>query len=891
MVDHCRVRWRRDLRAEDTTPSVGSPWWCLYLVFVAGLSVAYFLVPASTAKLVLWPAIGWSAVVAMAVGVRWHRPDAVRAWYLLVAGVIVFIVGDNLYSLRHYVQHAKDLFPSYVDVVYLAIYPLLIVGLTLLVRRRTPGRDRASVVDAAIVTCGLGLVSWMVLVVPYVRTGGLSLVERLTSIAYPLGDVALLAIAARLAVGSGRRPVAFWLLTGSIVPLLVADGLYGYMNLAGTWHEHNPVDVLWIAFYAGWGAAALHPSMRALSAPATVASRVSVRRLVLVGSAALVPPAALFVEQAVGSVVDGVAIAITGAVLFVLVLSRTAGLAREVADGQSETRFRSLVNNASDAILVVDRAGRIRYQTPSAARVLHRPAADLIDQPMSVLLGEDDWEQLRAFLSTTGVTTSAEWRVAGGDGGVRDMEVIAEDLRGEAGVDGFVLTMRDITERKAHDVELRQQALHDGLTGLPNRSLFHDRVSHALNRAAHDRGQIAVLYLDLDDFKLVNDSLGHPAGDELLIAVATRLVSTIKAGDTVARLGGDEFGLLLEDGDEVAAEAVAERVLRALREPFAVGIDTLPVRASIGIAVGRFGTDGANRLLRNADLAMYMAKRNGKGHYERFTPALHEDSLRRFHVASELQGAIDNGELILHYQPIVSLPTGRMVGAEALVRWNHPLQGLLPPSEFVPIAETTGLVVPMGRWVLEEACRQVSQWRRAGVCDEDFYLSVNLSARHFHDRTVVDDVVHALDQARLPATALLIEITESAIMSDLDPGRMLVQELKALGVRMAIDDFGTGYSSLARLTTFPIDVVKIDKSFVDRLTVDAGAEAMVRSVVALCHTLGMRAVAEGVEEPEQAAALLRVGCTLAQGFLFDRPLPAVALTSALRRQVLTLAAH
>jgi diguanylate cyclase (GGDEF)-like protein/PAS domain S-box-containing protein len=867
--------------------------WKYYLVAASALSVAYFLLPAAPAKLVMWPAIGWTSVAAIILGVRLHRPDARTAWYLLAAGVATFVIGDNLYSVRLYVEHAEALFPSYVDIVYLAVYPLLVAGLVRLVRTRTPGRDHAGLLDAAIITCGVGLLSWVILIVPYVRIDGLTILERLTSIAYPLGDVALLAVAVRLLVGSGRRPLAFWLLAGSIVPLLAADAFYGSLNLTGGWHEHNPVDLGWIAFYVGWGTAALHPSMRELSVRAAHASRTTRRRLLVVGSAALIPPAVLFVQQMLGSVVDGSAIAITAAVLFALVLTRTAGLAGEVADTRNEARFRSLVNHASDAIIVVDSQGRIHYHAPSAARVLGRDASELLGQPIGDILLEADERELLVLLATTGANAIVEWSVRGTDGTLRDMEVIVADLRGDEEVGGVVLTMRDITERRMLDAELRRQALHDTLTGLPNRSLFNDRIAHALSRRARLHGEIAVMFLDLDDFKLVNDSLGHPVGDEILILVASRLASVLKEGDTFARLGGDEFAVLLEDGDSgsIAAEAVAARLQDALREPFPMGSDSIPVRASIGIAIGRRGTDTPSGLLRDADLAMYVAKRNGKARSECFAPEMHEQAIRRLEIASELRGAIDDGQLVLFYQPIVAVATGRTLGVEALVRWNHPRRGLTPPSEFIPIAESTGLVIPLGRWVLAEACRQTREWQLAGVVDEDFYVSVNLSARHLHDGGVVDDILDALAVSGLRPAALLVEVTESALVEDLDPTGARLRALKALGVRVALDDFGTGYSSLARLSTFPLDVVKIDKSFVDRVCRegDTDGEAMMRAVIDLSHTLGMVAIAEGVEQPEQAVALERLGCTMAQGYLFARPMPPDDFAAARRAQEMALA--
>ncbi|MGQ0434473.1 MAG: putative bifunctional diguanylate cyclase/phosphodiesterase [Microthrixaceae bacterium] len=858
--------------------------WRWYLVGGGLLSIAYAVLPAAQAKLIVWPAIGWSSVIAMGIGVHLHRASARGAWYLLIAGTATFVVGDNLYSVRTYVQHAEVTFPSFVDIPYLAMYPLLISGLLWLVRRRTPGRDRASLLDAAIITAGLGLLSWIAVIVPYVRSHDMSVLARLTAITYPLGDVVLLAIAVRLAVGAGRRPVAFWLLTGSIVPLLIADSLYGWMNLTGVWLEHNIVDAGWIMFYVGWGAAALHPSMAELSVNVGQSITVTARRAVLVSTAAFIPPGLLLFQEATGGVVDPTAIGLSAMVLVALVLVRTAGVAKEVADQRSETRFQTLVDNASDAIVVVDDVGRVRYQTPSAERVLGRTASELLDQPIGDLLSVHDRSQLQRMLATSVALTTVEWRIQFGDGTPRDLEVIAADLRGNPGIGGVVLTMRDVTERTALDGELRRRALHDLLTGLPNRALFEDRFVHALERAAHRGGEVAVLLLDLDDFQLINDSLGHAAGDDLLVAVATRLSSILKPGDTLARFGGDEFALLVEHGDvRRGAAAVAERVMDALREPLTLGSRRVPVGASVGIAVAS-GTTTPDRLLRDADLAMYVAKRNGKACVEWFAPEMHDQAALQFQVVSELKGAIEGDELVVHYQPIVEVSSGRAVGVEALVRWNHPQRGLLQPSEFIAVAERTGLVVPLGCWVLDQACLQVREWRLAGLVDEAFYVSVNLSARHFRDHRVIQDVVHAINRSALPASTLLIEITESALEADLDPDGRLVGALKAQGTRLAIDDFGTGYSSLGRLATFPIDVIKIDKSFIDQVAVDAAAETMVRSIVALTSALGLTAIAEGVEDQDQADTLIRLGCTLAQGYLFARPLPAADVTSLLDAQ-------
>jgi diguanylate cyclase (GGDEF)-like protein/PAS domain S-box-containing protein len=863
--------------------------WKWYIGLGIVLAAAYAIVPMPASTLIVWPLIAWSSVIAIVVGVRLNHPAVRGPWYLLAGGVATFALGDNLYSVRTYVLHADVPFPSYVDVIYLAMYPLLIIGLAWMVSVRSRGRDRAGVIDAAIVTASIGLVAWVLLIAPYVRSADLGVVERFVSIAYPLGDVALLAIAVRLAFGAGRRPAAFWLLAGCIVPLIAADSLYGYLNLAGAWHEHNPINGLWIMFYVGWGAAALHPSMTQLTVAPPIRRTVNARRLIFVGSAVLIAPVALFFEQAFGDVVDGSAISIVSAVAFVLVMIRVAGLAREVADERSETRFETLIDNASDAILVVGPAGIVQYHTPSSERVLG--GGDALDgRPLADRLEPADADQLHLLLTGSTASTTVEWHVHHGDGEWRDLEVIAADMRGVTGVDGLVLTMRDITDRKQLDVELRRQALHDSLTSLPNRALFLDRVGHALSRGHRDGHSVGVLFMDLDDFKLVNDSLGHAGGDELLIAVAARLTTIIRPGDTVARIGGDEFALLVEEVD-VASEIgeVADRVQEVLQEPVTVGHDHVLVRVSVGIAVGRSDTHNPDDLLREADAAMYVAKRNGKARHVLFEPAMHEEAKRQLAIAGELRGAIDRNELVVFYQAIVDVHSGLTRGAEALVRWNHPQRGLLQPVEFIPISETNGVIIPLGRWVLAEACSRVQEWKEAALVDESFYITVNLSARHLQDRRIVDHVIEALERSRLSPAALVLEITETALLEDLDRTRSTLTALKELGIRLAVDDFGTGYSSLSYLSTFPIDVIKIDKSFIDQVALTSGGEAIVRAVVELAHTLGLKAVAEGVEQREQLDALDDIGCTLVQGFLFARPVPGDEMAESLGRPLAVLA--
>jgi diguanylate cyclase (GGDEF)-like protein len=425
--------------------------------------------------------------------------------------------------------------------------------------------------------------------------------------------------------------------------------------------------------------------------------------------------------------------------------------------------------------------------------------------------------------------------------------------------------------------ELRHQAFHDALTGLPNRALLLDRIDHAQARVARSNAPIGVLVVDLDEFKAVNDSMGHPAGDALLVEVSARLRSIVRAQDTAARLGGDEFAVVLEDLQEPAeAIAVAERVAEALREPYDVLGTELRVTGSVGVALG-LGGEGAEELLRNADLAMYEAKGEGADRVRVYQPHMYTANLERRALERDLRAAVEGKEFFLQYQPLVRLSTGTVYGFEALVRWQHQLRGVVPPGSFVPLAEELGLIVPLGTWVLEEACREAAGWPDGE--QGPLTLSVNLSARQLSEPDLVDTVATALAASGLAPERLTLEITESALAED-DAVRRL-QELKRLGVALAVDDFGTGYSSLSRLHQLPVDVVKIDKSFVDALS--TGEAAFVAAIVRLAGEVRVGTVAEGVEEAAQREALLDLGCRSAQGYLFARPLDAADVPGFVNR--------
>jgi diguanylate cyclase (GGDEF)-like protein len=428
-------------------------------------------------------------------------------------------------------------------------------------------------------------------------------------------------------------------------------------------------------------------------------------------------------------------------------------------------------------------------------------------------------------------------------------------------------TVQDITDRRRLEDEIRYQAFHDALTGLANRALLLERLNHALMR--RERTPMALLFLDLDEFKGVNDALGHAAGDDLLVGFARRLESLIRPSDTPARFGGDEFAILLEDTDEPSAIAVAERILTSLRTSFRVADQEVLTQASIGIATMDEGST-SDLLLRDADIAMYAAKTEGKSRYRLGTPELRAAASDNLALRRELGRAVERGELVLRYQPIVDLRSERIVGLEALVRWNHPTRGMVSPLEFIPLAEETGQIVELGTWVLREATQRVRDLHdELGVTP---WISVNLSTRQLEQDDLVDVVAAAISDSGLAAEHLVLEITETAMMSNAADGTRRVQELRALGVRIAIDDFGTGYSSLGYLHTFPVDILKIDRTFISAASGGTGGSAVAKAIVQLGSTLRLQTIAEGIEQAELQDSLLGMGCEIGQGFLFSPPL-------------------
>ena len=1025
------------------------PWrrvqlWQMYLV-AGGIGTAlYALVPPFKGSGPVINGLGASGIAAVIVGVRRNRPASRLPWWLFALGLGLFWLGDIYTYSYPKLFGASVPFPSVGDAIYLLVYPALMAGVLLLVRRRNPERDRASLIDSLIMTLGLSLVSWIALIAPYVHDNTMSLVPKLVSIAYPIGDILLLAAAIRLAVDAGKRQPAFYLLALSIVTLLVTDFAYGVLTLDNAYTHQIILDVGWIFFYLFWGAAALHPSMRELEQPSSEwQPRLTRMRLTMLTAATLIAPVIEVVKEVRRNDLDLITTISVSGILFALVVVRMAGLVRQrersiererilaaaaaeimaatsrqqichaaldavpslvagatarlcfieedlvdvvglvadpadglaqwsiepdalgslvapaasyggdvrpLSDSQradfrlpaesakilvvelplrgdrrtralllagggeatsrsapgalvalatqvslafesnalteelhrtaSEARFRSLVQHNHDLITVLDSNARVIYQSPSIEQALGYAPEEIVGTRFDRLLPPGESSRLLHLLAdgptyAGGETEVIECSLRHRDGTTRQFEILHNNLLEDEAVGGIVLNGRDISERKAFEAQLEHQAFHDPVTKLANRALFNERVRHALARARREHFEVAVIFLDLDDFKTINDSLGHAAGDRVLLEVAKRLATSIRVSDTAARFGGDEFAILLEDtsGPQEAAE-IAERIVELLKLPLRLEEKEIVVQASLGISVvGYESAIDADELIRNADAAMYIAKRDGKGTYRLFEPAMHADVLARLELRADLQRALVNSEFELYYQPVIRLGDSTISGVEALVRWQHPERGVVGPTEFIPFAEETGLIIPLGRWVLREGCRQAKLIQQQVPSDPPLTMNVNISAVQLHHSDIVEDVRDALAESGLDPNCLTLEITETVMMTNADLAEERLTELKQLGVSIALDDFGTGYSSLGYLARFPVDVIKMDRSFLV-----AGASpvtsGLATAVIGLGKTFELAVVAEGIEFPEQWTTLRDLGCELGQGFYFAKPMDA-----------------
>ncbi|HEY6493044.1 MAG TPA: EAL domain-containing protein [Trebonia sp.] len=1011
-----------------------------------------------------------SGLAAIVAGVAINRPAWRTPWVLLGVASLTGIIGDVSAHAVAAVTHTAIPFPSFADVIFLAEYPLTAAALALFIRTRSTERDVRSMIDALILLVGPILLGWIFLIVPAATNPHFSWLQRVVSVAYPVGDMLVLVTLARLLTpGTARGPATVLLAVGTACGV-ASDVAYGLIENSAHPHTGEAVSLGWLACSIAWGAAALHPSMTELTTAArqrvpdaapgsvmalmfaslipsayllyhSVAERDGVEGYVAVAcgvlyllmlsrlwdvansnrrslarertlrvagaalaSAGSVEEVAAAVRDAASALLPGVpadraailavrdgdvlrrvepggtqshppepigvwlrlaegrapkfvsraeiraarvgvappaappgTVVYDGALLCPLtlkdrpvgdpfigllgflgdrrtlselatVLEILAGqaalaverleLTHEVVRQRGEALFRTLVQDTSDAILIVGDDRRVRYATPSAGAIFGNIAVGgaLLVDLVAPGAREDVDRVLDLMLALSGggvLSPGYLLQIERLDGRMAVLEVRWSDLRDDSTVGGLVLTLRDVTEQHELEEELKHRAFHDALTGLPNRAYFAQEAAGALEEARAVERTTGVLFVDLDDFKVVNDTMGHGVGDELLVAVAARLASSVRASDTAARLGGDEFALLIDDAaDPEAVDAFAERIVAAFTEPFTLSEAKVLATATVGVATSADSND-VDELLRHADLALYAAKAAGKRRWRHYQPVLTSGMLRRREIQAALEDAVKTSGFTLVYQPIVSMPTGEIAGFESLIRWPHQRWGMMLPGQFIALAEETGLIVPLGAWVLRQALADMVRWRRElpsaapresdGRTPESHgpHVSVNVSARQFRDPGFVDSVRQALSESGLPPSAVLLELTESLLLGGNDQIRADLAELKEIGVRLAIDDFGTGYSSLSYLLDLPIDVLKIDKSFVTGIASSWRRHALVEGIVRLARTLEVDVIAEGIETETERELLAGMGCQFGQGYLLSVPVDADAAAAML----------
>ncbi|MCU1497291.1 MAG: diguanylate cyclase/phosphodiesterase with sensor(s) [Acidimicrobiales bacterium] len=1165
------------------TPVMKQRGWIVYLVLGLLISLGAGLSGSSSIAGLVTQVVGWASVAIGLSIARRSRKEIGRPWVFFALGASAFLVAGAVRTLHAVLADVDRPFPSPADAIALTGHVMLIIGSTLLGHLRSPDRDRAAIIDGAIIAGGLQTLVWAWLLWPYMTDHAINGNERAINGVYALMTMVVLATIGRLAVGPGARTLSYRLLAGAVFVIFLQDVLVTVETVGGP--AANLGRALAPPIFVLFGAAALHPArLRIAEAPARLDVRLTWQRVSVLIAALLINPAFVGIQLALGQEPSLVVAVVSSTALTLLVLARFALLARaqeravevqriqreangelaaassrhamqraglraalrladdldarvsiaqvagqtlrvidaigadadtavgtsipmdrvpgavvdglsklepSVVDGalpidlgdsghshgrhvsllvaplasqndlsgalvlttrrpipgtirqsietlsstvslalesatltenllrrRSERRFRALVENSSDIVLVVNDERQISFASPAAHRLLGLPEKTLVGSHPARWVHPDDWPTLARALDggpTPLVSTADEIEVrirhidgshrwfevrtkdlrhdpeieglvvnareitdrkateqrlaanearfralvqnstdvvavidamgrfgyvspavsemlgftpeelegtqavgllAGEDfdrfrenypelshstlpaadlrvrrveaqvthksGEIRELDIAVTDLRHEPSVAGLVLNARDITLRKALEHDLRYQALHDTLTGLANRTMFTQQTASALRAAEPHGASVGALFIDLDDFKTVNDSLGHAVGDQLLQEVANRLIANLSPADLACRLGGDEFAVLVVDADgERGALAVADQVIALVAQPFRIQGREIRVTCSIGIALATEDDADAEVLLRSADVAMYLAKDRGKNRAAMFEDHLHTSVFERLELKADLVRAIEDGQLRCYYQPIVSLQTGQITGVEALVRWEHPLRGWLTPDAFIPLAEDTGLVVPLGKWVLREACQQLRSWQLTLPVTSSLTCSVNLSVRQLAHEDIVRDVREAIEDASLDPSTLTLEITETTLMHDTEVTRHRLAQLRELGLSLAVDDFGTGYSSLQYVQRFPIDIIKIDRSFITGLGTNPGDGAVVQSMIELSQRLGVHTVAEGIDRPEQVVLLQSLGADLGQGYLFSQPVPADQISALL----------
>ncbi len=821
-------------------------------------------------------------------------------WWLIGLAGVSWAIGNVLYTAD---PNAAS--PALNDVLYLGAVPLAAAGLVLVASTHATRAGLVRLVlDGLTVVPATVFISWALVLRSIWQTdtdpsNGYSVAATMTYLAYPLTDILLVALALLVvARHTGRLRLAIALIAIGYLGLAIADSGYNYYTSIGT-YTGTTVFATEFGYTLGFSLLTLgllevwlgtRPGSNADSRPGTSRERGLLCYLPVAGAAVIA-----IRQELVHAPGDGV-LFWSGLIVLAMVLLRQMlalreneslrrSVERRMAEvlgergklKRNEQRFRSLIENSSDVILILDSDLCVIWASDSLRKVFG-PAPDVVvgASVEAVIHPDDRARVMRVFregLRDSGRSSVLDCRVLDSQGKVHSVEVHVAQLLQDPAVRGVVLNVRDVTERRELEEQLLHQALHDPLTNLPNRVLLMDRLEHELGRR-RGPGQCgpAVLFLDLDGFKTVNDTQGHHAGDLLLQQVGERLKNVIRPGDSIARMGGDEFAVILVNTAGTAeVDHVAARLVTAMATPFGVDGHDFLISSSVGVSISLSGGETAGDLLQQADLAMYRAKELGGNRSEAFVPELKLSVQRRLDTESALRSALTNAEFLLHYQPILDLTSLRMVGTEALVRWQMVDGTVVQPLDFIPLAERCGLIVDIGRWVLRTACERTRRWQLELPGAGQLSVSVNLSARQLREPHFAEEVLGALRDSNLAPTSLILEVTESVIVEDIEGASATLAKLRGEGIRIAIDDFGTGYSSLSYLRTLPVDILKLDRSFVTGISTSAATSAVARSVVTLAAALGLVVVAEGIEISTQLDELVRLGCGLGQGFLFSRP--------------------
>ena len=847
----------------------------------AGLVAAYLNAPVSRSSEWILAGAPGLAAAAIVVAIVAHRPVRPVPWFLFAVGLVVttaasLVGAEELFS-------DGLIFPGATQAVGILAYPAFFAGIASITSDRRNARDLLAGSEPIIYVIALTALVWLAVTGPYFEDGDLPLNPQAWIWVFSLLDGLLALMALRRVDGTGRESVVYRLIVLGFLVWAAAHVAVGWAGFDGSL---SPTSLLASSVMLGplvLGLVVTMPGMSAITSSNDDGGRVHWSQIFGLLVASLIPLGALILMLATGltSTSSFVVVSLATVSVIVLALARMWKLVdqvRQLTEQRGHDRLAAMVEHSSDVVMLADQQGRVNYSSPGLRGTLgYDPVSWIGRHLLDVLVEEDRQPAQRQFdrLVETGHGGTAEFEASllHADGQERKATVVVANLVGGSAVDGMVATFRDVTEQRSLERQLSHRAFHDELTGLANRALFLDRMDHALRVTRPLTDPVVVLFVDLDDFKAVNDALGHGVGDQLLKNVADRIRKATATGDTAARLGGDEFSVLLEDrGGIDRAIDVAERLLDSLREPVTIAGYDVTVLASVGVAVATPGMSTTS-LLRDADIAMYEAKRAGKGQIRIFDPAMRLVATKHLEYRTELGDALDNGELRLVYMPFVDLKTGQVTGAEALVRWHHPIHGDVPASEFIPVAERSGLIVPMGYWVVDEGLRQAASWRP----ESGLFLSLNVSAVQLRQPDFVERVIALVDSHRVDPKTVMFEVTETMLVEEGDRATETVQRLRDEGFRLAIDDFGSGHCSLSYLQRNPVDLLKIDRTAIEEFGRDPRGNTLARTILQMADSLDLLTVAEGIETTVQLRELRRFGCALGQGYLLSRPIEADAL--------------